>query len=147
MPYYQLSYGFSMPMKQRFLGQLIPLPFLSRTPFRASNSAAGRPAHLAYIRLILITISAWNRFCAVLRCRFSLLSGSGSRGSRTAGPREGRDPSFDCGAQLGKTVTLGYRTLDNRVADHRTLGRDRDRKSVAGAARLWRLTALSRGDL
>ena len=64
-----------------------------------------------------------------------------------AGSLDCRDPSFDRGAQLGKTVTLGCGTLDNGVADHRALGRDRDRKGVPRSAGLWRLAALGRGGL
>ena len=85
--------------------------------------------------------------CNPLRCSnpdISLLSGSGRGCGRTAGSLNCRDPSFECGAQLGKTVTLGCGTLDNDVADHRALGRDRDRKGVPRSARLRRLAALGR---
>src|SRR6516164_11219640 len=85
--------------------------------------------------------------CNTLRCSnadISLLSGSGRGCGRTAGSLNCRDPSFDRGAQLSKTVTLGCDTLDNGVADHRALGRDRDRKGVPRSARLRRLAALGR---
>ena len=59
----------------------------------------------------------------------------------------GRDPSFERGAQLGKTVVLGHGTLDDGVADHRTLRRNRDRKGVAHPTGLRGLAALGGYDL
>src|SRR5262245_12518401 len=76
-----------------------------------------------------------------LASKLSLLSG------RTPGAFDRGDPVLERGAQFGEAVVLGDGTLDDGVADHRSVRCDRDRKGVAGPARLRRRAAFGRGDL
>src|SRR5437870_467834 len=88
--------------------------------------------------LICMTFSKMTAIFSASRGKLSLLSG------RIPGAFDRGDPGLECGAQLGEAVVLGPRTLDDGVADHRSVRCDRDRKGVAGPARLRRLAALGR---
>ena len=56
------------------------------------------------------------------------------------------DPTLESGAQLGEIIMLGRGILDDGIADHGTIGRDRYRKGVAGPAQLWLLAAFGRSE-
>src|SRR4029077_7145766 len=110
----------------------IPLP----TPFLHLKFRC-QPAGQNLVKvLIWIMFSKMKAIFRRLAKKSSLTSG------RTPGALDRGDPGLECGAQLGEAVVLGNGTLDDGVADHRSVRRDRDRKGVAGPARLRRLAAL-----
>src|SRR6266850_8111336 len=115
----------------------IPLPtWFLRLKFRC------RPAGQNLIKiLICMMFSKTKAISRSLGKKFSLISG------RISGALDRGDPGLECGAQLGEAVVLGDGTLDDGVADHRSTRPDRDRKGVAGPARLRRLAAYGRCEL
>src|SRR6266404_9951482 len=109
----------------------IPLPTSFLHPkFRC------RPAGQNFIKILIHMIFSMMRGAFQGRGqKFPLPSAT------TPGAFDRGDPSLERGAQLGEAVVLGGGTLDDGVADHRSTRRDRDRKGVAGSARLRRLAA------
>src|ERR1700730_12454237 len=113
----------------------LPTPFL-RPKFRC------RLAGQNFVKvLICMVFSQMKAIFRRLGKKLSLSSGT------IPGAFDRGDPGLECGAQLGEAVVLGNGALDDGVAVHRSTGRDRDRKGVAGPARLRRLAALGGSDL
>ena len=56
----------------------------------------------------------------------------------TAGVLDRGNPGLERRAQLAKGVAFRDRVLEDSIPDHRAIGRDRDRKRIADAARLQR---------
>src|SRR5207245_1427766 len=115
----------------------IPLPTSSlRLKFRC------RPAGQNLVKILICMM--FSKMKAIFRRlvkKLSLTSG------RSPGALDRGDPGLECGAQLGEAVVLGDGPLDDGVADHRSTRPDRDRKGVAGPARLRLFAAFGRCDL
>src|ERR1700730_12253142 len=113
----------------------LPTPFL-RVKFRC-QPAGQNLIKILICMMFLIIKAIFRRLGKKLSLSSGTIPGAFDRG----------DPGLECGAHLGAAIVLGNGALDDGVADHRSTGRDRDRKGVAGPARLRRLAALGGSDL